>query len=276
MHVPKTSGTSIMAALAAGHEPTAMVGGFDHSLFGTFEDFDELSEQVAPFIYASSGVVPRGAAVIAGHMALSTLRQTYPEARFMTILREPICRLLSHWMFWRQLTDGDLAVWWPWSERVSLARQPLESFISNPILACQTDNLTLRMLLWPHPLIPRGDFIRPADDRVLLAEATRRLMIFDFLDCVENPDLWGRIETWLQRPLTRANLNETSAIPPAYRSPLHSELTPAARQLLRERSRLDLRLWQSVARDKIAAFPRVRKTAIRRCVRRYAELMRPD
>ena len=246
MHIPKTSGSALVAGLRSAMQPASAVSGMDASVFGAFQDFDTLDASRGP-IYHSAAELPKDAGFVAGHMALSTLQQAYPSARRLTLLREPVARLLSHWLYWRQHTEADLDGWGKWADRVMLARSPLEVFLRDATLACQTDNMMLRMMLWPHPQI-RGDrFIDPADDEKLVREALARLDAFDFVDIVENHLLRNRLRRWLGRPVCHDRQNETTGIPEQWRSPLHCQLTPEAHALLDARSRLDLMLWREVA-----------------------------
>jgi hypothetical protein len=63
------------------------------------------AEKTGRLFIVSPDSIPRDERLVRAHMALSTLRAAYPGARFMTVLREPTCRLLSHWVFWRGFTD---------------------------------------------------------------------------------------------------------------------------------------------------------------------------
>jgi hypothetical protein len=247
MHIPKTSGVSITSGLTAALAPAIVVSGYDHSLFGGYKSFDSIEENLRYTIYDSPASLPQHADFVSGHFAFSTLWGAYPLARRLTLLREPCSRLLSHWLFWRQHTDMDLAVWGGWADHVRKSRQPLVEFLSDPLLACQTDNLTLRMLLWPHPLLPTDRFIDPVNDQRLVHEALARLLKFDFVDIVEDPRFVHRLEAWLGHPFHYTVSNETMPILKQFCSPLHRELTSEALELLEFRSRLDLHLWTLVS-----------------------------
>jgi hypothetical protein len=114
--------------------------------------------------------------MVHGHFAFSTLQARYPNHQYMTLLREPYSRILSHWLYWRMQRNDELAGWGEWgTNHVRLARQPLAQFLGNATLACQIDNLRTRMLLWPHPNIPDNSFIDERDDEVLISTALARL-----------------------------------------------------------------------------------------------------
>ena len=275
MHIPKTSGTAVISGLMTALASPAVVGGFDRSLFGSFQDFDSLQGSARCQIYDSPASLRKDAALVAGHFAFSTLRDAYPLAQRFTILREPMSRLLSHWLFWRQHTDEDLAPWGNWADRVRQARKPLTDFAGDPLLACQTDNLMLRMLLWPHPLVPAAQFIDPVHDGQLVRQAMARLLEFDFVDVVEDGAFLHRLQCWLGRPFAHNRVNETRAIPQQFRTPLHGELTPEAYDLLDARSRLDFRLWAAIAARRLPERDifRLRAQTILANVARHSVLM---
>ncbi len=247
MHVPKASGTSFAAGLLQALDAGSATRGFDRVLFGGFTQFDTFGETARRQIYDSADALPGTAAVVAGHFAYSTLRAAYPGGQLLTILREPVSRLMSHWVFWRKHAEDEMAEWGTWTAYVRHARRPLEAFLGEPQVAAQTDNLALRMLLWPHAAIPVDGFIDGANDRLLLREARRRLEDFAFIDIVERPGLQGRVEAWLKRPFPYARHNETANMPPAMRTPLEDQLNTATLALLDTRSRLDKVLWQQIA-----------------------------
>ena len=58
------------------------------------------------------------------------------------------------------------------------AHRSLLEFLTSAQIACQTDNVAVRMLLWPHPLIPDDDFTREENDEVLIELALASLEAF--------------------------------------------------------------------------------------------------
>ena len=154
------------------------------------------------------------------------------------------------------------------------ARRPLAEFIAEPQVAAQTDNMTLRMLLWPHPHVPPDGFIDPAHDADLLREARRRLDGFALAEIVEGPVV-PRLAAWLGRDFTYQRLNETDAMPEPQRTPLARQLDAGTLALLDDRSRLDLALWRAAAirRDGPDAATSLRRHTILAHVARYAALM---
>jgi hypothetical protein len=187
MHVPKTAGTSVAAALIDALRPNTTLTGFDRVLFGDYEEFSSIHDEIRRTIYFSANALP-AADLFFGHAAYSTLRQRFPNGHLMTVLREPFSRILSHWLYWRSLSDDVLVPLGSWADRVRRSRLPLDQFLSHPCVACQLDNLVVRMLLWPHKLIPVDNYIDPRHDQRLLAEAHDRLAHFSFVDVVESPE----------------------------------------------------------------------------------------
>jgi hypothetical protein len=126
MHVPKTSGASIAHGLARVLAPTVVVSGFDLSLFDPGREFESIDDSIRCNIYTSPASMPKNADLVAGHFAISTLIEAYPTAQRCTVLREPLSRLLSHWLYWRQHVDCDLAPWGDWAHLMRAARKLLE------------------------------------------------------------------------------------------------------------------------------------------------------
>jgi hypothetical protein len=219
--------------------------------------------------------MPERPDLVAGHFALSTINKAYPHAQLITILREPVSRLLSLWLYWRQHSDQALAPWGEGASLAKLSRQPLERFLNERILGPQTDNVVLRMLLWPHPLIARDDFIKPTHDRRLLREANARLARFSFTDVVEDDALSQHIERWLGRSFLYLRLNETLRTPPQWQAELHRELTKQAHDLLHCRSRLDAYLWAKVAAQRLVdqSIQKLQQRTILMNVARYSLLL---
>lgn len=277
-HIPKAAGSATYAALIQALSPRAPLAGFDHAIFGGFEAFDSLSPDQRADIYAGPEQLPADADLVGGHFAWSTTRRAYPGARHMTLLREPVTRVLSQWAYWRAQADAALAGWGSWAARVRTAHQPLAVFLDDPAAACQSDNLAVRMLLWPHPLIPGDGFIAAEHDAVLSAEALDRLRGYDHVDIVENPGLERRLSHWIGRDFTMIRANETGMVPVARRTILHEEMTPQALDLIEDRSRLDLVLWRHAAAAVLPAdrVETLRVRSIVRAVARHAYLLGPE
>ena len=243
MHVPKTSGQALTIGLHEALPTTHYLNCYDRGFFGALRSCETIlpfpPHQVHDALPPASGIE-----FVAGHITYSTLIQGRPEARFMTVLREPRSRILSLWTFYRSTSDEAIADLAAFGRVVGLARLPLVEFLSHLEAACHTDNEYVRMLLWPHPLIPDDGFIDSASDERLVGEAMARLKAFDFADVVENPQLEDNIRAFLARPFVYRRMNETPPMPPELRSPLEGELNREALRLVEQRSRLDRELWR--------------------------------
>jgi len=279
MHIPKTAGTSLMESIHAALKPGLDLRGFDPCLFGDFRDWDSMTPALRQHIYLTADAMPRNAGVVMGHFAYSTLVARYPRARLVTFLREPQCRLLSHFVYWRCQTDEVLAPSGPvWAARVATARGSLHDFLADPRVAAQTDNVALRMLLWPHPDIPEGGFIDPRHDAALLAAARVRLRHFAYVGFVEaEGGIYPGLARWLGRPLEIKHLNETPLVPEDLQTSLPDQMTRQAMALLRARSRLSLQLWQEIAgRTRAeAAVQELRRQTIQHTTKNLAARMSP-
>jgi hypothetical protein len=275
MHIPKTSGHALITGLREAIAPRRMIGGHDRVLFGGFCAFDSLAPHIQDLIYLDPSDVPTDCDFVAAHMAFSTLQSRYGAANYLTVLREPLSRILSAWLFGRALSQDQLAEWGEWADYLRHAMRSLEHFLSCPAIACGTDNVSVRMLLWPHRLIPDDDFIDTCNDEVLVDEAITRLSEFGFLDVIENPDMLANLQCWLGRPVQYARINETACTPLSLKRPLHNELTPETTDLLETRSRLDQRLWTLLARHRIrgACVEKLQRRVILRNTARHSWLM---
>jgi hypothetical protein len=251
MHVPKTSGIAVREGLQSCTHTQGPPPGFDRSAFGDFAGFDTVDRMLMRDIYLDGKLPQLSASFVTGHISASTLSAHRAGAQLVTILREPRSRLLSHWLFWRGLTDDQLRPWGKWADCVRAAYKPLAEFLSDPHVASNTDNMTVRMLLWPHPDIPGGDFIDRRADEQLVSAALARLDAFAFVDLVENPQVAANLQAWLGRPFIYGRTNETAVLPAALRSPLAEELTQDVFDLLDVRSRLDRQVWLALARHRI-------------------------
>jgi hypothetical protein len=278
MHIPKTSGVALADGLREILPSTTIIGGFDRRHFGAFRSFDTMSPGLRQQIYETFPPA-KGIDFISGHVAFSTLLRSRPAARFMTVLREPRSRILSLWMFWRSTADETLAAMGAFRRVLDLSHKPLAEFLNHPEAAHQTDNVAVRMLLWPHPLIADDGFIDSASDERLASEGAARLKTFDFTDVVENPRLEDHMRAFLIRPFSYRRVNETPVPSSGLQIPLEEELTSEALFLLERRSRLDRKLWRAVAEERIAGadLTALSDDTFRRTVARYAALRQcPD
>jgi len=274
MHIPKTAGSSMIGALVDALQPRHVLSGYDHILFGAYTDFASFDPAVQKLVYHAPEELPETELVV-GHISYDTLVRRYPAAQFTTVLREPILRLLSLWIFWRGHSDARLAAWGSWADDVRLSRRPLEHFLRAPSLACQTDNQALRMLLSPHKLIPANGPIDARHDATLLAQATERLRRFAYADVLENDRFVNDWQDWLGVSMSLPRLNETTKLPAPLHSQLDVEMTDDALHHLHRCTRLDLHLWRHVAGWRLTDPDRLREHALLPGIARYAALMAP-
>lgn len=275
MHIPKTAGTSVIAGIAQALDSPTNVSGLDRSLFGQFDDFSQFAS-VVPRVFLSASDMPE-ASVVMGHFCRSTLATRYPDAQLVTFLREPLTRLLSHWVYWRCQADEELAAWGDWKNYVKKSRNSLKVFLNDPQIACQTDNVIVRMLLWPHADISDGGFIPSQYDKALLSAASRRLSAFSYSNIVENVDFNAQLANWLGKDVPMLRLNQTRRVPESLRLRLDQELDDETFNLLRERCRLDLSLWSLLAESRIknVNLSSLRQHIIIKSIARYSALLAP-
>jgi hypothetical protein len=250
MHVPKTSGSALANGLISALSPRRRLLCYDQVLFGSFTDFQTISAEIRSIIFPDAALMPEDSDYVGGHISFVTLRSRYPEAQLVTFLREPRSRVLSHWLYGRSHTDNMLANWGDWGNIVRKFRLPLSDFLKCHDVASMIDNVTLRMLIFPHPLVPSADFIQERNDQILIEEALGRLKEFSHVDYVENQQLLQNLINWLGCPFNYPRINETSEVPKELKNALDRELTCEAYELLNARSRLDLHLWKSVVAER--------------------------
>lgn len=278
MHIPKTSGNALITGILNALAPPRSMFGLDRSHFGSFQLFSTMSADIMSTIHLDLGSMPAQADFIAGHFSFSTLSEKYSDAQLVTFLREPYSRLLSHWLFWRSLSDDQLSVWGDWGKLALKSREALANFLSCPALACNLDNIGVRMLLWPHPLIPSDDFINPCNDSILVGAALSRLRRFAYTDVIENPAFETNIKAWLGQKFSYAKVNETTSILPERSTPLHEELTRDALGLIESHTRLDVRLWMALASRRVTSCTvhTLRRDTMIRNTARFSWLMMPQ
>ena len=275
LHVPKSAGTAFTYAIEAALLPGRMVTGFDRSTFGDFTAFGTMPRRTRRLIHLSPADIPTNTDFLSGHFARSTVQAALPSARQFMLLREPSARVLSQWAYWRALPETKQREWGDWSQRIRLAHQNLARFLAEPGIACQTDNAYVRALLWPHSLIPDADFIPAQADARLIDAALDALSHLSFAGILEDPGLRVGLERFLGRKLTIPALNVTRLMPDGMQTPMQAELTPEALHLVDARSRLDRRLWQSLAERLMPphAVRTLEFTTFEKIQARYSELM---
>lgn len=274
-HIPKSAGTALRYSLITATQAQSVVAGFDRSLFGGFRNFDAFEPQVRAIVALAPEELPATPDIVCGHYAPSTTRARYPGAPHITVLREARARLLSHWTYWRCASPGHAPGWGGWEGYVAKATGTLVDFLSDPLLAGPVDNVGLRMLLWPHPLIRDEAFIAESDDAELLALAIKALDGFDFVDYIENPLFESRLAQWVGGDFQLQRVNETTPVPAELCAPLERMFTPEAMSALAQRSRLDDALWRYVVGQHLGppAVEAVREAAFAAAIARHTRLM---
>ena len=267
LHLPKAAGTRVFSLLQEVLRPRCTAYFLDRTQFCGLHDFTTLESGIRATVVVDDRILANAADIIAGHVSRQTLLALAGprQGHLLVIAREPRSRLLSHWLYWKTYDAPTRALYGTWGERIALARLDLAGFLSREEIACQTDNIFLRMLLWPHPAIPDQGFIAKDDDTELLTEAESKLDGFAHADVVENPRMLEMLENWLIReypmPLSHLLLrrfetlqrnsgkknNAASYEALADCGDLGRQIAQAE-SLLEQRTRLDMRLWQHVQR----------------------------
>ena len=270
MHIPKTSGMALRAGLREILPSTACIEGADHSAFGTFRSFETMSPQLRQSIYENSPSRKRHRPCYGPHGVF----HPYSRSACSSFHDGSAGTTFAHSLTVDVLAvdlDEDLLPMGALGRVVRLSRQPLVEFLNHPEVAFVTDNIAVRMLLWPHPLIPDHGFIDSASDERLASEAAARLKTFDFADVIENPRLEDNVRAFLARPFVYRRLGE-NLVRSDLSVPLEEELTGEALLLVEHHSRLDRELWRAVAAERIAGadLTALSDDTFRRTVTRYA------
>lgn len=247
VHVPKSAGSSIKNAVARRcHPATVAPWELDRVLFGGFDRFGDMRQTTQALIAVDGAAALTGYDVVMGHFGISSFAPHFAANEMMTVLREPRTRLLSHYTFWRGWSAERHADWAPYAASRRAVDATWEEFLTDPSIASQTDNIAIRMLLSPHRLIPADDVIAPTDHDELTGEGIAWLDDIGFVDVVESGSaLWEGLSTWLD---TDVEPERTLITPPAGDIEWLEAITPAAAAALMQRTAIDSRLWEHVAR----------------------------
>ncbi|MDF3081826.1 sulfotransferase family 2 domain-containing protein [Burkholderia sola] len=277
MHIPKTAGTSVVTGISQTLQTNDEVRGIDRLLLGAFDRLSEFDDEIARTIHLDESKMPESK-LIMGHFSYHTLTSRYPRAQLLTFLREPLSRLLSHWVYWRCMSDEYLVRWGSWRDCIKLSRGTLKDFLTNPRIACQTDNLATRMLLWPDQRIGNDSFIARDQESRLLRDALNRLNSVAYIDIIENPQFHQNLSRWLNTDLPMMHLNPTARVPENMRIRLDKELDQETLSLLDDRCRLDAKLWSLLAIRRLpkgANIPSLQRQITMRAIARYGALLAP-
>ena len=245
MHVPKSGGSSIHAALEAALSPGSLAPQrFDTSLFCDFGDFHLMRPETRSRIVTSPEEVRSLGQyrAVSGHFSLPTLLQVADAPSIATVLREPRARLLSLYMFWRTPAVGELML--PYDADAH-AQRPLWEFLSEPLLAPSIDNQVCRLLLHGDPRLPVSDFAAVADIESIAADAIERLDTLGFVGILDSGrDLWRGLARLFGVELTPLELNLTGEHRyPTASGPGEKLLAHDALELVERRNAADLLVY---------------------------------
>jgi hypothetical protein len=255
MHVPKCAGVSFSRSLEEALHSQKTLRGFDRVMFGSFNAFQTIDADIRRDIYLNE--LPNEHYDFAcGHFALSTLKARFQGGDFITVIREPRIRLLSQFLYWRAQPDAGLVRWGAWGDYLKSSHGRLTDFLADRRVACQTDNVFARFLLWPHPEIPEGDFIPQRRHDRLFDDALAALEAFTGVYAVEHPTLEREVGKWLGADFVLANDNVTAPRPDLQIS-LPAELNADTLDQLELRCGIDFRLWTYIALRRVVSKPTV-------------------
>lgn len=269
MHIAKAGGSALHAAFGRAFDMEDPPHYLDRSSFGSYDDFSSWSPQACKrmiFLPDSEGL-DRDARYVAGHISLATIRDNLPDAQIVTVLREPISRLLSSWVFGRAAYDVDPDDQGSWGQQ--LASISLADLLSSPHLAPLIDNRATRTLLSPHPLIPEDGFIAPDHDDELIKQALDRLESLSAVGVYEDKNYISHFEKFLETDLSLERINETTYVAKNL-SALHDDINSKTFGLLENRCRIDTKIWEEYCRQYDVDFNRVRTTNLLRNIARFS------
>jgi hypothetical protein len=285
MHVPKAAGTTMIEQIEFTLRPRRSEYRLDGTQFGAFERFQTMDKNIRNTIVFDISQIPEDTDVLMGHMGLKTLEKRFPEARKATIVREPVARLISQWLYHRTYDDERNALYGEWGKAIAVARLSLHAYLSQRDIFCLTDNVLTRMLLWPHRLIPENSGLETAHDDFLYREARAALDRFDYIDSAENDGLIENFSAWLDltygtallsRMKTLAGERDRNTIKNAFVSvnagkPIDIDAEIAeAEPALQARTRIDQKLWAHIISGKLGKSAEVfRRHAWQSAIGRY-------
>ncbi|HEX4114932.1 MAG TPA: hypothetical protein VHY18_03565 [Solirubrobacteraceae bacterium] len=261
MHIPKSAGTSIHAAIEAALPDGSLAPQrMDTSLFCDFDDFGLLREPVRNLIAVNDHEVRsmERYTAISGHFSLTTLLQVSTPSEIGTVLREPQARTLSLYFYWRTATIFDSVL--PYKAH-EYAVAPLARFMNEPCVAPVIDNQICRMLLHGDPRIPHDGFIAKRDIDALAYDAIAALDTLGFVGVLEcEDDAWRGLTQLFSVHLERREINVTHRLgDPVPRNPEDGLLTPDALRLVAQRNAADRIVYEHAlkradARKKATAY----------------------
>ncbi len=254
LHVPKSAGSSITAALREalpGHRWSDAV--FDPVWMGPYRHAPRPVAQAHQVLERVEDL--HDADAVAGHLALDTLLTRFAPGDIATVVREPRCRLLSHYEFWRGLPADARAAEQPWESSHGAMTQDFAEWLADEAIAYQTDNTLIRQLV-DDPAIPELAFIPNAELNRLARLATAQLRRLGWVGVVELGDAtWASLGEFVGAPLSPRRINVTERDP---RRPVDLDAVfGRAAPLLASRTAGDAIVWEAAARRAGADNPAV-------------------
>ncbi|MGA2162950.1 MAG: hypothetical protein ABSH36_00600 [Solirubrobacteraceae bacterium] len=245
LHVPKSGGSSVHAALELALAPGSLAPRrFDSAFSGTAADVARLRQEARDLIAFEPHEVRElgGYRAVSGHFALDTLLQITDAASVATVLREPRARLLSLYLYWRVPGIGDS---WAPHKTPEHAHRPLREFLAEPKLAPMIDNQVCRILLHGDTRLRAPGFVDPADVETLAADAIERLDELGFVGVLELGEavwdgLGGMFDVTLKPNAVNAIEDHGALIPIG---PNERLMTAEALELLERRNAADLLVY---------------------------------
>jgi len=222
LHLPKTAGSTLGAIVRRQYPPESVYLRYAGPGTGPFEEILALPEPQRARLRLLMGHLPFG------------IHETLPgPSRYVTILREPVERVVSHYYFVRRRPDHHL------HETVTSRRMTLRDFVESGI-ARELENGQTTWMGWTPELIARDDRSSPEllararrnlEDRFVVAGLTER---FDETLLVMRERLgWTRSIWYRQENVTRNR-------------PALAEIDEDTRALIVERNGLDIELYRYV------------------------------
>lgn len=254
LHVPKSAGSSVTTSLREaldGHTWGEFL--FDPAWMGPYRDAERPESAQGRVLESRAHLASVDA--VAGHLTLDTLLSRFAIDDVATVVREPRCRLLSHYEFWRNLDDDARAADIPWTSSHSARTLDFADWLLDESIAYQSDNTLIRQLV-DDPVIPDNEFI-PNDQLARLARiASARIRQLGFVGLVESGDaVFDRLGEFVGAPLRHHRINVTEREPSlgVDLEAIFERAVPA----LAARTAGDALVWQAAARRVGVADPDV-------------------
>ena len=237
LHLEKTAGMSVIAALAAQFHPLQI----DADLRRAFPP--HVLCPLPPFLLPRV----RRCALVWGHYDLPSIRRLGPGRFTFTLLREPASRIVSLYRYWRGQAALDLG--WNGMNAPVLAAQRLSlaEFLNtdDPVILDYIDNFYVRRLTGQYASLNAADPL-VVDSQHWLDQALDALETLDFVGVTEDADgamaqLAARLD--FAGPRRAPRVNVTAALDQ------HDDLAePAVRDALVRLTRLDRDIYAAALR----------------------------